>query len=53
MSYGVQASVGVSLFFFALAWLTGLLRCYVRIFIVRKFKLDDWLALLALVSIVL
>ena len=49
MAYGIQASLGGVLFIFFVAWISGLLRGYVRLFIVKKFGLDDWLALGSLV----
>ena len=49
MAYSVNASIACVIFFFILAWLSGLLRCYVRLFMVKKFGIDDWLALGSLV----
>ena len=51
MAYGVNASVAGISVVFAMAWISGFLRGYVRLFLVRKFGLDDWLALASLVSI--
>lgn len=44
---GVYAVVAV---FLALTWVTAILRCYVRGFVAKKFGLEDYLAMLALVS---
>lgn len=40
----------VAAVFLALTWLTALLRCYVRGVVAKKFGLEDWLAILSLVS---
>ena len=37
--------------FFALAVVMVLMRIYTRVFIVRKFGLDDWCMVLALISV--
>ena len=47
--YGTQAIVTVASVNLALCWLTLLLRCYVRIFLVRRFWWDDALACASLV----
>lgn len=39
----------VAILFLALAWITVGLRCYVKIFMTKLFKIDDWLALASLV----
>lgn len=41
--------LGVNYFFAILAFLTVLLRCYVRIFIVKKFSFDDLVMVIAMV----
>lgn len=41
--------LGVNIAFCALAFLTVLLRSYVRVGLVKKFALDDWVMLVALV----
>lgn len=40
----------VAAVFLALTWITALLRCYVRGVVAKKFELEDYLAMLALVS---
>ncbi|OCK74789.1 hypothetical protein K432DRAFT_363110 [Lepidopterella palustris CBS 459.81] len=42
---------GVTAAFLSLAWLAVALRCYVRTRIIQIFGLDDWFAVLALVSL--
>lgn len=39
----------VGILFLSLAWISVLLRCSVKIFITRLFRIDDWLAILTLV----
>jgi hypothetical protein len=39
--------LGVNVAFFTLAAISILLRCYVRIFMVKAFGVDDWLMLAA------
>ncbi len=39
----------VAIVFLILAWIAVILRCSVRIFITRLFRIDDWLAVLTLV----
>jgi hypothetical protein len=39
----------VAIVFLILAWITVSLRCYVRIFMTKLFRVDDWLALATLV----
>lgn len=41
--------LGVNYFFAVLAFLSVLLRCYVRIFIVKKFSFDDLMMVVAMV----
>lgn len=41
--------LGVNYFFAVLAFITVLLRCYVRIFIVKKFSFDDLMMIVAMV----
>lgn len=40
----------VAILFLILAWVFVALRCYVRIFMIKSFGTDDWLAVFALVS---
>lgn len=40
----------VQLTFLGLAWIVGLLRAYVKIFLIKKVTLDDWLMLTALLG---
>ena len=42
----------VILVLIVLSWPAVLLRCYVRIFMVKKFGVDDWLMIPALVSLI-
>ena len=49
MAYGVHASLAGVLFVFFVSWISGFLRFYVRFRLVKAFKLDDWLALVAMV----
>jgi hypothetical protein len=39
----------VAILFLTLAWISVTLRCYVRVFITRLFRIDDWLSILILV----
>lgn len=41
----------ISITFLVLSWVTTVLRCYVRIFIVKHFGADDYLAVLTLVKL--
>jgi hypothetical protein len=41
--------IAVVILFLTLAWVLTLLRCYVRIYMTRLFRSDDWLALAVLV----
>ena len=41
--------MAVGILFLTLAWVLTVLRCYVRIFMTRLFRTDDWLALATLV----
>lgn len=41
--------LGVNYFFAVLAFLTVVLRCYVRIFIVKRFSFDDLVMVVAMV----
>lgn len=43
----------VAIIFIVLCWVSTLLRCYVRIYIVEHFGLDDYLALASLVRTVI
>lgn len=43
--------LGVNYFFAVLAFITVLLRCYVRIFIVKKFSFDDLMMIVAMVCV--
>jgi hypothetical protein len=40
--------LGVVILFLVLSWLTVLARCYVRIFMIKAFAVDDWLILITL-----
>lgn len=40
----------VSILFISLSWITTLLRCYVRVFVVKHFGADDYLALISLAA---
>jgi hypothetical protein len=39
----------VAFLFLALAWIAVNIRCYVRIFITKLFRIDDWLGVASLV----
>ena len=39
----------VAITFLTLSWIAVSLRCYARIFITKLFRIDDWLAVIALV----
>ena len=43
------ASIGI--LFLVLTWVAVSLRCYVRIFMIKSFGLDDWLSVAALVRL--
>jgi len=43
------AAVGI--LFLVLTWVAVSLRCYVRIFMIKSFGLDDWLSVAALVRL--
>jgi hypothetical protein len=43
------AAVGI--LFLVLTWVAVSLRCYVRIFMIKSFGLDDWLSAAALVRL--
>jgi hypothetical protein len=43
------AAVGI--LFLVLTWVAVTLRCYVRIFMIKSFGLDDWLSAAALVRL--
>lgn len=43
--------VGVSIAFLTIAWIVVALRVYVRVFLLKSFKLDDWTILGALVGL--
>lgn len=45
--------VGVTYLFLVLSTISVLLRCYVRLFLVKRFGVDDYFALLAWVSLYL
>jgi hypothetical protein len=40
---------GVAILFLILTWISVALRCYVRVFITKLFRVDDWLAVATLV----
>ena len=35
--------------FLTLAWITVCLRCYVKLYMIQMFRINDWLAVLTLV----
>jgi hypothetical protein len=39
----------VAITFIILSWIAVCLRCYVKVYIIRLFRIDDWLAVLSLV----
>ena len=39
----------VAILFLTLSWISVTLRCYVRVFMTKLFRIDDWLALATLV----
>jgi hypothetical protein len=39
----------VAIAFLTLAWIAVCLRCYVKLFMTKLFRIDDWLAVIALV----
>jgi hypothetical protein len=39
----------VAILFLALSWISVTLRCYVRVFMTKLFRIDDWLAVATLV----
>jgi hypothetical protein len=39
----------VAIIFLTLSWVAVGLRCYVKLFMTRLFRIDDWLAVLSLV----
>lgn len=41
----------VAIIFLTLSWITVSLRCYVKIFMTRLLRIDDWLAMLSLVRL--
>ena len=46
--YGPQVKA-VGILFLSLAWISVIMRCFVRIFMTRYFELSDWLAVVTLV----
>jgi hypothetical protein len=40
----------VAILFLTLSWIAVGLRCYVRLFLTKLFRVDDWLAVISLVS---
>ena len=42
----------VAISFLTLSWIAVCLRCYVKLYMIRLFRLDDWLAVLSLVGLV-
>ena len=48
--YGRSSSIkAVAIIFILLSWIFVGLRCYVRVFITKLFRVDDWLAVATLV----
>jgi hypothetical protein len=47
-NHGPQVET-VAIAFLTLAWISVILRSTVRLFIIRLFRIDDWLAILVLV----
>lgn len=45
---GLQVRVVASLFL-VLTWIAVGLRCYVKLFVTKLFRIDDWLAIASLV----
>jgi len=45
---GLQVEA-VAILFLVLSWIAVSLRCYVKLFITKLFRIDDWLAVLSLV----
>jgi hypothetical protein len=39
----------VAITFLILSWIAVCLRCYVKLYMIKMFKLNDWLAVLSLV----
>jgi len=39
----------VAILFLTLTWISVSLRCYVRVFLTKLFRIDDWLAVATLV----
>lgn len=48
-TYPKSQIIGVPAFLLGLAWMSVLLRCWVKIKIVKSFTIDDWLLLFSVV----
>jgi hypothetical protein len=48
-----QLIAAVGILFLVLTWVAVTSRCYVRIFMIKSFGLDDWLSVAALVRLAL